>query len=83
MERMVIRRHILGRIIGSTADAEAAATPSPPDICAQTCPSRAILELIADKWALLVLHASLSAALLLAVACSAAGLVMLLRAERR
>ncbi|MCB0864890.1 MAG: DUF1275 domain-containing protein [Solirubrobacterales bacterium] len=33
--------------------------------------------------ALLVLHASLSAALLLAVACSAAGLVMLLRAERR
>ncbi|MCB1513533.1 MAG: helix-turn-helix transcriptional regulator [Hyphomicrobiaceae bacterium] len=54
---MVIRRHILGRIIGGTADAEAAATPSPPDICAQTCPSRAILELIADKWALLVLHA--------------------------
>ncbi|MFN8151389.1 MAG: YoaK family protein [Solirubrobacterales bacterium] len=32
--------------------------------------------------ALLVLHASLSAALLLAVACSVAGLVMLLRAER-
>ena len=57
METAVIRRHILGRIeFGAGEQAQQEPLPR-PDVCAQACPSRAILELIADKWALLVLHA--------------------------
>lgn len=53
----MIRRHILGRIeFGAGEQAQQEPLPR-PDVCAQACPSRAILELIADKWALLVLHA--------------------------
>lgn len=56
----MVRKHIFGDG-GQDAVAEIRAKSddvrSAPNVCAEACPSRAILELIADKWALLVLHA--------------------------
>ncbi|MBL8566525.1 MAG: helix-turn-helix transcriptional regulator [Hyphomicrobiaceae bacterium] len=58
----MVRKHIVGKgeAIVSPSSCEAdpsVAAPTEPNICAEACPSRAILELVADKWALLILHA--------------------------
>ena len=50
----MVSKLVLGRgIFGSRSGAD----PEPTSVYAQACPSRAILELIADKWTLLLLPA--------------------------
>jgi len=47
-------KHVLARgFFGSPTNPD----PPPTDVYAEACPSRAILELIADKWTLLILPA--------------------------
>ncbi|MGE0856622.1 MAG: winged helix-turn-helix transcriptional regulator [Hyphomicrobiaceae bacterium] len=58
----MIRRVVLGPaglVQSAPSEAHEAGVASggeAPNVCAQACPSRAILELVADKWALLVLY---------------------------
>lgn len=57
----MIRKHIvsMGEIGPASCPGPAGADGASlePNVCAEACPSRALLELIADKWALLILHA--------------------------